>query len=434
MNRQNEIHKILVIGGGAGGLELVTQLAHKYRKDYQVQVTLIDQKRSHIWKPLLHEVATGSLDPSTDAVIYHAHAAKHHYEFQLGTFCALDNINKTVTLNEITDDSGQQILPERTIGYDTLVLAIGSVSNDFNTPGVSDHCFFLDTAKQAERFHHALINNFMRVNQQESGILNIAIVGAGATGVELSAELYNVTDMLKSYGLPKMTAAQLKVTLIEAGPRILPALPPRISDAARKELTALGVEVKENTLIASASDEGFITAENELIPADMMIWAAGVKAPDFLADLYKFELTRSNQILVKPTLQSSIDENIFVIGDCCACAQEDGSWVPPRAQSAHQMASLVKRNVQARLQGNPLKPFIYKDHGSLVNLSRYSTVGSLMGNLTQNSMFIEGKVARIVYISLYRMHQIAIHGFFKAMLVYTAEKISKVVRPKMKLH
>ena len=165
-----------------------------------------------------------------------------------------------------------------------------------------------------------------------------------------------------------------------------------------------------------------------------MIWAAGVKAPDFIADLYKFELTQNNQIRVKPTLQSSLHDNIFVIGDCCACAQEDGSWVPPRAQSAHQMASLVKENIKLKLQGKPLQPFVYKDHGSLVNLSRYSTVGSLMGNLTKNSMFIEGKIARVVYISLYRMHQIAIHGFFKAMLVYIAEKVSKVVRPKMKLH
>ncbi len=182
-------HKILVIGGGAGGLELVTQLGHRYRKDPNVTVTLVDQKRSHIWKPLLHEVATGSLDPSTDAVIYHAHAVKHHYEFQLGQFCGLSADKKQITLAETLDESGQQVLPERHLDYDTLVMAIGSVSNDFNTPGVSDHCFFLDTAKQAERFHNALINNFMRINQRDSGVLNIAIVGAGATGVELSAEL-----------------------------------------------------------------------------------------------------------------------------------------------------------------------------------------------------------------------------------------------------
>ncbi|WP_415888316.1 NAD(P)/FAD-dependent oxidoreductase [Neptuniibacter sp. SY11_33] len=434
MTNPTEPHKILVIGGGAGGLELVTQLGHRYRKNPSVEVTLVDQKRSHIWKPLLHEVATGSLDPNTDGVVYHAHAVKHHYEFELGTFCGLNKDSKTVTLAETVDEDGVQILPERHLQYDTLVLAIGSVSNDFKTPGVKDHCFFLDTAKQAERFHNALINNFMRVNQRENGVLNIAIVGAGATGVELAAELYNVTDMLKSYGLPKMTAKQLKVTLIEAGPRILPALPARISGSARDELAALGVDVCEDTLIKSANANGFETADGSEIEADMMIWAAGVKAPDFLADLYGFELTRTNQILVKPTLQSSIDDSIYVIGDCCACAQEDGSWVPPRAQSAHQMASIVKKNIILTEKGKPLKNFVYKDHGSLVNLSRYSTVGSLMGNLSKNSMFIEGKIARIVYVSLYRMHQIAIHGFFKAMIVYIAEKIGKVVRPKMKLH
>lgn len=434
MTLNTQPHRILVVGGGAGGLELVTQLGHRYRKNPDVQVTLVDKKRSHIWKPLLHEVATGTLDSSTDAVIYHAHAAKHFYQFQLGCFVGMNPGDKTITLGEIRDDADQVILPERHLSYDTLVLAIGSVSNDFNTPGVKEHCFFLDTASQAERFHNALINNFMRINQQDSGVLNIAIVGGGATGVELSAELYNVTDMLSSYGLPNMTAEQLKVTLIEAGPRILPALPERISYAARHELEQIGVSVCENTLIKSASAEGFTTANGDLIAADMMIWAAGVKAPDFLADLYQFELSRSNQIKVRPSLQSTRHEDIFVIGDCCACEQLDGTLVPPRAQSAHQMASLVKENIKLRLQGKELKSFVYKDHGSLVNLSRYSTVGSLMGNLTRNSMFIEGKIARMVYISLYRMHQIAIHGFFKAMLVYVAEKVSKVVRPKMKLH
>ncbi|WP_286238701.1 NAD(P)/FAD-dependent oxidoreductase [Neptuniibacter halophilus] len=434
MKKIENPHRILVIGGGAGGLELVTQLGHRYRKNPNIQVTLVDQKRSHIWKPLLHEVATGTLDPSTDAVVYPAHAAKHYYQFQLGSFCGLDQEKQTVTLAEILDENGEQVLPERHLDYDTLILAIGSVSNDFNTPGVKDNCFFLDTARQADRFHDALINNFLRTNQQDEGVLKIAIVGGGATGVELAAELYNVTTMLHTYGLRKMTASQLKVQLIEAGPRILPALPGRISAAARKELTHLGVEVCENTMIKSATSEGFINADDQLMEADMMIWAAGVKAPDFLADLYKFELNRNNQIMVKPSLQCSNDENIFVIGDCCACQQADGSWVPPRAQSAHQMASLVKQNIELQLNNKPLKSFIYKDHGSLVNLSRYSTVGSLMGNLTGNSMFIEGKIARVVYISLYRMHQIAIHGFFKAMMVYIAEKVGKVVRPKMKLH
>lgn len=429
------MEQIVIIGGGAGGLELATQLGRRFGRKGKANITLVDKNRTHIWKPLLHEVATGSLDTSTDGVVYHAHAAKHGYTFQLGEFCDLDTEAKTVTLAPSFDSEGDQVLPERKISYDKLVLAIGSVSNDFGTPGVAEHCYFLDSHAQAERFHHGLINNFLRINQKASAEnLDIAIVGGGATGVELSAELYHVADLLKSYGLPQMTAQQLRISLIEAGPRILPALPERISLSARKELVRLGVNVRESVRVASATDEGFVTAEDEVIKADMMIWAAGVKAPDFVNRLGIFETNRNNQILVQPTLQAKGFDDIWVIGDCCACEQPDGSWVPPRAQSAHQMAECVLANLIALTKGDLQKPYIYKDHGSLVNLSRYSTVGSLMGNLTGNSMFIEGRIARFVYISLYRMHQIAIHGWPKAMLVILAEKLGKVVRPKMKLH
>ena len=114
--------------------------------------------------------------------------------------------------------------------------------------------------------------------------------------------------------------------------------------------------------------------------------------------------------------------------------QEDGSWVPPRAQSAHQMAQCIEKNLIATLRQQPLKKFEDNDQGSLVNLSRYSTVGSLMGNLTSNSFFIEGRIARFMYISLYRMHQRAIHGSAKTFALWISEKVLRVVRPKMKLH
>lgn len=425
---------IVIIGGGAGGLELATQLGHKLGKKNRANILLIDKNRSHIWKPLLHEVATGSLDSNLDGVVYSAHAAKHGYRFQLGTFCGLNSDTKTITLAPQFEQQ-QQILPARDVSYDHLVIAIGSVSNDFNTPGVKEHCFFLDSHKQADRFHGALLNAFTQVHQNtQDAQLDIAIVGAGATGVELSAELYHVADLLRIYGLSNMTSAKLNIHLIEAGPTILPALPPRISQSAKDELEKLGVNVMENTRIAKASVEGFITSEETLINADLMLWAAGVKAPDFIRELDCFELNRVNQIIVKPTLLSSTDDDIFVIGDCCACELPDGKFVPPRAQSAHQMASCVESNLINKLNNKPLENYRYVDYGSLVNLSRFSTVGSLMGNLTKRSMFVEGKIARIMYISLYRMHQRAIHGTLKTIGLWFAEKIMRVVRPRMKLH
>lgn len=426
---------ILIVGGGAGGLELATKLGKTLGKSGKARITLVDKNTRHIWKPLLHEVASGSLDTDTDGVIYSAHAARHHYHFQHGELIGLDAGRKTIKLAAIYTDEGDLLVAERSLPYDTLVLAIGSVSNDFNTPGVSQHCYFLDSAPQALRFHRALMNNFVRFSQQnDERALNIAIVGGGATGVELAAELYHVAALAKRYGLSGMSAKKLNIHLLEAGPSILPALPKRIADAVRKELSLLGVQVREDTKVSAANAEGFITADGKLLTAEMMVWAAGVKAPDFIARLGIFELNRLQQILVTPELKAKKQEAIYVLGDCCGFQQQDGSWVPPRAQSAHQMASLVGQNILRQRRQKPLKAFVYKDHGSLVNLSRYSTVGNLMGNLTGNSMFIEGKLARFVYMSLYRMHQIAIHGWWKGMLLVLVEKMNRAVRPKLKLH
>ncbi|QYJ91627.1 NAD(P)/FAD-dependent oxidoreductase [Shewanella halotolerans] len=430
-----KIPRIVIVGGGAGGLGLATQLGHKLGKKQRAEILLIDKNRTHIWKPLLHEVATGSLDADLDGVVYSAHAVKHGYQFQLGELTGLDLKGKRLQLGAISNDKGEALLPARELEYDTLVLAVGSVSNDFGTPGVKEHCFFLDSHHQANRFHNALLDSFTRMHQsEEQQKLNIAIVGGGATGVELSAELYHVTDLLKSYGLSKMTADRLSITLIEAGPRILPALPERIAASATRELIKLGVSVRQNTRIEEATSKGFVTAGGELIAANLMLWAAGVKAPDFIKQIEGLNLNRANQILVRPTLQAQGHDDLYVIGDCCACEQADGSFVPPRAQSAHQMAQCVERNILNELRGLGLTEYEYVDHGSLVNLSRFSTVGSLMGNLTKDSMFVEGKIARFMYISLYRMHQKAIHGLTKTIALWLVEKMMRVVRPRMKLH
>lgn len=170
------------------------------------------------------------------------------------------------------------------------------------------------------------------------------------------------------------------------------------------------------------------------IRADLMVWAAGIKAPDFMKEIAGLETNRINQLVVKSTLQTTRDDTIFAIGDCASCAKPDGGFVPPRAQSAHQMASRCYDNILAMIKDKPLKDYIYKDHGSLVSLSRFSTVGSLMGNLMRGDMMVEGRIARFVYISLYRMHQIALHGYVKTGLMMLVGSINRIIRPKLKLH
>lgn len=426
--------RIVIIGGGAGGLELASRLGNKLGRNKRANITLVDKKLTHIWKPLLHEVATGTLDVEIDQLSYRAHAAAHHFEFQLGNLVAINRDKQQLTLAAINDD-GEEVLAARELDYDYLVLAIGSVSNHFNTPGVAEHCIFLDSPNQAQRFQHRLLMAYLKLNSpaHPKDKLNIAIVGAGATGVELAAELYHAAAELNLYGFADLRQHRLNIQLIEAGSRILPALPERLALAAHKELTKLGVTVRTNTKVTAATKTG-LQLGDEHIEAELMVWAAGIKAPDFLKDIAGLENNRINQLVVNQQLQSTRDSNIYVIGDCAGCPLPDNKWVPPRAQSAHQMASLVAKNITAAIAGKALKAFQYKDHGSLISLSRFGTVGNLMGNLVGGTMMIEGRLARLAYISLYRMHQVALHGWLRMMLISLVARINRIVRPKLKLH
>ncbi|QIW15678.1 NADH dehydrogenase [Pasteurellaceae bacterium RH1A] len=427
------MENIVIVGGGAGGLELATYLGNKLGAKKKARVILVDRNDSHLWKPLLHEVATGSLDIGTDALSYRAHAKNHHFEFQIGNLIGVNREAQTIQLAAIYNDEQELLVAEREIHYDKLVLAIGSKSNDFGTKGVAEHCIFLDSTDQAKRFHKQMMELYLKFANNNDKQVHIAIVGGGATGIELAADLYNVANHLHSYGYGKLNNASLKVTLIEAGERLLPALPEKVSLAALKELRSLGVDVSVKTAVTEATESGFITQYGEEIPADIMVWAAGIKAPDFLATL-GFETNRINQIMVKDTLQTTLDDKVFALGDCACLIQENGKPVPPRAQAAHQMASRCGKNILAAVEGKPLKPFKFMDKGSLVSFSRFGTIGSLMGNLTKGDMFIEGKIARLAYLSLYRMHQAALHGCIKTGLIVLVGSINRFLRPSTKLH
>lgn len=432
--------QIVVVGGGAGGLELVRRLGAKLgRKHYDI--ILVERNLTHIWKPLLHEVAAGSLDANLDEVGYRSHGHRWGYRFFYGALEAIDRAAGQVVIAPVLDEDGSELISRHRVRFDYLVIAVGSVSNDFGTPGVKEHCLLLEDREQADRFRMKLLNHCLRVSRTMSAdpaadaFVNVAIVGGGATGVELAAELYNAASALKHYGLEVFDESRLRVSLIEAGPRILPALPEALAQSAHKELEALGVRVLVNTAVKQAVPDAMITGAGEEIQADIGVWAAGVRGPDILGDLDGLEATRGNQLMVTPTLQTTRDERIFVLGDCCYFkADGEERPVPPRAQSAHQMATTVYRNILHKLKGEKLETFVYRDRGSLISLSRYFAVGSLMGNLTSGSMTIQGRLARFVYISLYQMHLISIHGWLKGVSLILIGRVNQVVRPRLKLH
>jgi NADH dehydrogenase len=282
-----------------------------------------------------------------------------------------------------------------------------------------------------------LLNRYLRAHASEVAAteeINVAIVGAGATGVELAAELHNAAHELAAYGLGQIKPENLRITVIEAGPRVLPALPERIGGPVHKTLEKLGVTVLTNSAVSEVTAEGLVTATGQMIPATLKVWAAGIRAPAFLEGIAGLETNRINQLQVRATLQTTRDDNIFAFGDCAACPQKGTDRnVPPRAQAAHQQASLLVKSLKLRIEGSDLPEYSYKDYGSLISLSKFSAVGNLMGNLT-GSVMLEGWLARMFYVSLYRMHQMALYGTFRTLMLMLGSRIGRGTEPRMKLH
>ena len=438
------LHRVVIVGGGAGGLELATKLGNTLGKKGKAHITLIEKARSHFWKPHLHEIAAGSIDLHVHATDYLAQSHWHGFRYRVGEMVGLDREQRLVLVGPVVDEDGVGVTPAYTRGYDTLVLAVGSSTNDFGTPGVAEHAIALETPAEAQRFHRRLVNACLRAHMQTEPLgprqLQVAIIGAGATGVELAAELRKATRTLVSYNLERINPERdIRLNLIEAGPRILPALPERIAESATTLLLRLGVRVRTDARVTTVTAEGVQLASGELLPAELVVWAAGVKAPEFLRDLAGLETNKINQLVVQPTLQSTRDDNVFAIGDCAAApwlgkAGAVPQNVPPRAQAAHQQASHMLGQIRRRMRGQPLKPWRYRDFGSLVSLGEYSTVGNLMGSLVGGNLWVDGLFARMMYLSLYKMHQVALHGYWKTALGSASRWLTRSTEPRVKLH
>ncbi|WP_420475003.1 NAD(P)/FAD-dependent oxidoreductase [Noviherbaspirillum sp. ST9] len=433
-------HHIVIVGGGAGGLELAVYLGRRLGRKGKARITLVDAARTHLWKPLLHQVAAGTMDSHADELEYLALARANHFGFRLGRMDGLRRADKEVCLAPTWDEDGEEILPRQSIKYDTLVLAIGSQTNDFGTPGVHEHTIMLDSPESAERFHERLINSCLRAQARSKGPgegrFTVTIIGGGATGVELSAELHLTTKVLSSYGMANFDPEKdLKIVVVDAGPRILAALPERLSASVAHELRQLDIDVHTNERVVEIRKDGVQMASGKFIPSGIVVWCAGIKVPDFLKEIDGLESNRINQLVVHRTLQTTRDPSIFAMGDCAACPQGEGQpTVPPRAQAAHQQATLLAKSLQRMLEGKPLLEFTYRDRGSLVSLGDYSAVGSLMGAIARGSVFIEGHIAKWMYWWLHKHHQIAVNGWFRTWLATWSETIDWVRNPRIKLH
>jgi NADH dehydrogenase len=185
--------------------------------------------------------------------------------------------------------------------------------------------------------------------------------------------------------------------------------------------------------VVEVTKEGIKTHDGEMIEADLKVWAAGIKAPDWMKQLDGLETNHINQLVVDQTLKTS-DDDVFAMGDCAACPWTDHDEnVPPRAQAAHQQASTLCKTIINRLNGRAPAKYVYRDYGSLVSLGKYTTVGNLMGNL-MGTVSIGGFIARVVYLSLYKMHQVAIHGYFRTAMLTLSNLFRRSAHAKIKMH
>ena len=435
------MHRIVIVGGGAGGLELATRLGNRLGKAGRAHVTLVDRCSVHVWKPLLHEVAAGSLDTHAHEIAYAAHSHWNGFSFVHGEMTALDRDSQCVKIGPVleSEDSGTEVLPPRDLGYDTLVLALGSRTHFFGVPGAQEHAIALDTLEQAERLRKRLLQVCLRKRAHGTSDANeavdIAIIGGGATGVELAAELRRMEHTLKQFRLLSASPhAAMRITLLERGDRVLPALPQRVSDMTRDTLEKMSIAVRTSTSVTSVRPECVDVAGGTSIPADITIWAAGIKAPGVLASLDGVAVNHINQVKVTRSLRSETDANIFALGDCASCSWTADVLVPPRAQAAHQQAMFLYRALCARIDGRPIGAFTYKDHGSLVSLGSPTAVGSVAGITSTGKFFVEGFVAKLMYAALYRKHLVAVSGLRRTVFGIAAHGLARLLAPRVKLH
>jgi NADH dehydrogenase len=424
-------HRVVIVGGGAGGAELAAALGRRSQR-LKMNVCLVDCASQHLWKPRLHEVAAGVLGDSEDAISYLALAQANGFRFHLGALIGLDVNAKTIAIGRVLTARGETLLTDLVLKYDTLVLAFGSQVNDFGIPGVREYCHVLDDGERALAFQRQLLEEAVKISEGRTDRLLIGIVGAGATGVELAAELHRAAAALHHVG-GLMLADKLAVTLIDIAPRVLAGSAPAVSSFALSALRQLGVRFRLDDAVTRVIPNGFVLKSGETVPCDLKVWASGVIGRP-LASTLNLALDRSRRIVCDACLRCAGADDIYAMGDCAAVINpQTGRPLPTTAQVAHQQAAYLSRRLAQRPNQPSRQAFRYRDRGSLVSLGEQSTAGEFRIARSRVWTF-NGTVPKFAYLSLHIMHRATLIGWRRAVTLMLADGLRRTVAPPVKLH
>ncbi|MES2930405.1 MAG: NAD(P)/FAD-dependent oxidoreductase [Patescibacteria group bacterium] len=363
--------KIVILGGGFGGLYTYLSLKKQFKKD-EIDITIVNRTNYFLFTPLLHEVATGSIAhhqvvESIRQIIYKGNATLHVAELM-----SVDCERKIVTTS----------IAE--IPYDILVVALGATTNFFNAPGAQENCFVLKDLHDAIALRTAFIEAFEKASeikdpQARKKVLSFAIVGGGATGVELVSETADLfLNTFSKYYRGLIKTSDITLSIINRDPELLNVFHPRLRKNALRVLRHNGVNVILNTGVKEVKKNGIVLADDSLLEANLVVWTAGVK-PNVPAFAHPVAQDPSGRIVVNSSLQILECPNVFVIGDMASLAGKNGKALPMLAQVAVRQGTHTGKNIKRLLEGQELMPFVYRSQGELASLGQWHAVANIGG-------------------------------------------------------
>ena len=342
---------------------------------------------------------------------------------------------KTVRIGGVkSPESGAEILGERTIPYDNLVLALGSRVNDFGIEGVSKYCLMLDGPDQARRFERQFFEAALQVASGRLDRLRVGIIGAGATGVELAAELHHAVHAMKRYG-GLGAAGKLDILLVDKAERVLPAVDPQTSSEIMATLKRLGVKVVLGQGVVRVDADGFYLTNGEFAPCQIKVWASGVTGLAIVESLPGLTLTKGRRIAVDDHLVCIGQPDIYAIGDCAMIQTGDARELrAAHGASGASTSGLPRQGDRKKWRGKPSAPFAYRPRGTLVSLGRQEAVGEVPTLGRKVALLPHGWLPKFFYVSLYHIHRATLHGWPRAAALYVADILRRTTFPPIKLH